>query len=313
MSKHILTLFIAFTIICALDAQKIVFTPQWLPQAQFAGYYMAKEKGYYKEEGLDVTIVHPTASNSAVDKLKNSETNIITTHLFDALINNDKGLHLVNLLQTSQNSSLVLVTHPGTTSLEQLKDKRVGYWKVEAFSLLGRCLFEDKKIPVEWVHFQTGINYFIKNAVDAIVAMYYNEYFLLQHSGQHLTEKNAFRLSEMGYNIPEDGIYCDADDYAKNKVYYDNFTAASKKGWEYARTHQEETLEVVLKIMKECGVPANIAHQKWMLENVLNDQLDKTTGKATYKLSQNTFDKANEILLKKNLVKKVSVYKDFIK
>ena len=49
----------------ALQAQRIVFTPQWTPQSQFAGYYVAQEKGFYQEAGIEVIIKHPSASYSA--------------------------------------------------------------------------------------------------------------------------------------------------------------------------------------------------------------------------------------------------------
>ncbi|MEI6050175.1 MAG: ABC transporter substrate-binding protein, partial [Bacteroidota bacterium] len=54
-----------FSLFSQAQLPKIVFAPQWLPQAQFAGYYIAQDKGFYKEAGLDVEIIHPSASVKA--------------------------------------------------------------------------------------------------------------------------------------------------------------------------------------------------------------------------------------------------------
>ena len=67
-------------------AQKITFSPQWSPQSQFAGYYVALEKGYYAEAGLDVSIVHPTNSYSSINMLKDGTSDIITSELIQAMV-----------------------------------------------------------------------------------------------------------------------------------------------------------------------------------------------------------------------------------
>ena len=92
---HILILFL----INVVDAQQIVFTPQWLPQSQFAGYYVAMEKGFYEEAGLDVVIEHTSSSDNAQNRLKEGRCDAITMTLFDAIINIDNGLEVVNVLR----------------------------------------------------------------------------------------------------------------------------------------------------------------------------------------------------------------------
>ncbi|MCQ2285707.1 MAG: ABC transporter substrate-binding protein [Bacteroidales bacterium] len=311
MLKHILSTLMTLFIVFTVNAQKIVFTPQWLPQAQFAGYYMAEELGYYKSAGLEVTINHPAPSNPALSKLQNGEADIAMGQLLDVMMSMPKDDPYVNILQTSQNTSLVLVTQPQYTKIEQISGKRVGCWKHAGFTIIGKCMIEGAGKKVDWIYFNTGINYYVSKAVDAIFAMEYNEYFLILHSGQHVTEKNVFHLSKMGYNIPEDGVYCKASQYEQNKKYYDLFAEMSKKGWEYARQHPEETLQVVLKRMHAANIPANEAHQKWMLEKILEGQIDSATGKASYSVSHEVFDQANRILLNHRLISEPYDYSTF--
>ena len=98
-----------FTFVSLAGAQgtgnKFVFTPQSTAQAQFAGYYVALEQGFYAEEGLDVTIAHPFATTSAVDNIRTGVCQATTLPLSLAMRTIDGGLPLVNILQTSMNSA----------------------------------------------------------------------------------------------------------------------------------------------------------------------------------------------------------------
>ena len=105
------------TLLCFLSvfifptyAQKIRFTPQWSPQSQFAGYYAALENGYYAELGLEVEIVHPSTSYSSISMLKDGTSDLITCELIQAVDVTDDGMRLINLLQTTQHSTLALIS-----------------------------------------------------------------------------------------------------------------------------------------------------------------------------------------------------------
>ncbi len=80
---------------------QITFSPHWLPQVQFAGYYVAQQKGFYNLEGIDVDIVHPSASVMATDRLISEKSDIISLFLITALTQRYKNLDLVNIAQIS--------------------------------------------------------------------------------------------------------------------------------------------------------------------------------------------------------------------
>ena len=105
--------------------------PHWLPQAQFAGYYMALQKGFYAELGLQVKIIHPNASRIVTESLKNKEVDVISLFLVSALTAQDKGVPLVNIAQISQNSALMIVAKKSKNfkSIKDLQNKRIGIWK----------------------------------------------------------------------------------------------------------------------------------------------------------------------------------------
>lgn len=89
MKQYILIILSLLTV-SLLQAQRIVFTPQWLPQAQFAGYYVAQTKGFYLEEGLDVEFKHPSASYPAVNRMIDGNSHIITLQLPQAMVAIDR-------------------------------------------------------------------------------------------------------------------------------------------------------------------------------------------------------------------------------
>ena len=115
----------------ALTAQeKFIFTPQWTAQAQFAGYYVALDMGFYKEVGLDVEIIHPSATLTAINRIRSNESHATTLQLCQAMEIIDRGIPLVNILQTSMNNSMVIVSRRGVNPLTQ-KGERIGIWSCQ--------------------------------------------------------------------------------------------------------------------------------------------------------------------------------------
>ena len=108
--KNIIAFISLFLIgICKIQAQRIIFTPQWTPQSQFAGYYVAQEKGFYKDAGVEVDFQHPSASYSALNLLLEGTSDIITQKLSNAFISIAHGVPMVHVLQTSQQNGMVLI------------------------------------------------------------------------------------------------------------------------------------------------------------------------------------------------------------
>lgn len=310
--KFIIFILTILLVVAPVYGQTLTFTPQWTPQSQFAGYYVAQERGFYKDAGVDVKIIHPSTSNTALNLFKQGKCNIITLQLIPAMEHISNGIPLVNILQTSQNNAMMIIAQRGITSLEQLSGKRVGHWKA-GFSELGFAMMKDLKLEVEWIPFLQNINLFVSGAIDATLAMSYNEYFQILTSGKEPREQGVFKFSEMGYNIPEDGLYVTADFYDKNKDAMLRFAEASKRGWEWAANHQQETIDLVMSIAKEHNVSTNRPHQEWMLREILALQIDKQTGKATFTLKKADVERTNEILLKNKYISRKVEYNEIIR
>ena len=277
-------------------AQKITFSPQWSAQSQFAGYYAALENGYYAEAGLDVSIVHPTNSYTSVNMLKDGTSDFITCELIQAMIAMDQGIRLVNLLQTTQHTTLVLISHDkDIRKMSDLAGRRVGTWKV-GFNEIPYILDAEHNLGIEWVKFITPLNIYISGAVDATLGKSYNDRILFSMSG--ITPGSLLRFSEMGYDYPEDGLYVSEKFFKKYPEQCRKFAEASRKGWEWVRNNRKEAVDIVMKYVKETKISTNIYNQKWMLEEVLEMQEDIKGEAPTYCLNTNAFYWLNEVLLK---------------
>ena len=291
-------------------AQQITFTPQWTPQSQFAGYYAALENGYYAEVGLDVAIKHPTASYSSMNMLKDGTADIITCELIQAMMATDEEVHLVNLLQTTQHSTLVLVSRvEGVKQMSDLAGRRVGKWRV-GFSEIPHMIDDEQQLGIEWVQFTNPLNLYISGAIDAALCKSYNEQVLFHMAG--ITPASVIRFADMGFDFPEDGLYVSEAFYKKHPEQCRLFAEASRKGWEWVRSHREEALAIVMKYVKAENVPTNVYNQKWMLEAVLAEQEDVEGETPSYTLSTDDLDQLNSILLKHGYIANPIVYNQFI-
>ncbi len=242
-------------------AQTIRVTPQWTPQAQFVGLYVADAMGFYAEEGLDVVIKHPSATRTSYQMLKDGDTDVIISQMIDAIIQWDKGFKMYNILQTSETNSLMIVSQMPVKSLADLRGKRIGHWKA-GFSHQGFILDKMHNMNIEWIPFHSNIAIYISGAIDATLAMEYNEYFQLVMSGTQLDDSQLLYLRDYGFNIQEDGLYVTPKFLARNKDRLGKFVRATQKAWEWTRDNQEEALNIVMDVVEKADVPTNRVNQE---------------------------------------------------
>lgn len=309
MKRILLWLVAAILLLNTVNAQKkVVFTPQWTAQAQFVGFYVANNMGFYKDAGLDVTIKHPSASKPSIDYLTKGESQFITLQLVTAMTLMDKGFKLVNVLQMSQQNNLLVVSRTPLNSQEDLRGKKVGYWQ-SGFSELPFAMDKKFGLGIQWIPFNSNINLYISGAIDATLAMSFNELFQLRMAGQRIKKEQLLYMRDIGYNVPEDGVYVTLDYYRQHQDEVQKFAEATRKGWEWAAEHPEEALDMVMVTMRQNGVGGNLIAQEWMQKEILSQLADKDTGKRSYKLEPKAVDLANSILLESGIIKKKITYK----
>lgn len=245
------------------------FMPVWYPQAQFAGFLVALDKGFYRRQGIELELVPASAARSALDALASGEVDFAVGWLTSAIQRREHGVPLVNLAQVIQRSSMMLVAmkSSGIQSVADMAGRKVGLWSGD-LSIPPRALFARLGIEVVEVPQSYTVNLFLRGGIDVASAMWFNEYHTIIESGVDPEELSAFLLSEQGVNFPEDGLYALETTVQRDPALVEAFTTASLEGWRYAFDHPEEALDIVLAHMRGANLPANRVHQKWMLERM---------------------------------------------
>ena len=287
-----------------------MFTPQWTAQAQFAGYYVAEVKGFYREAGIKVQIVHPSATQPAMSRLRENRCQATTLQLCQALEIVGDGMPLVNILQTSMNNAMVIVAAKDEDPLKH-KGARVGIWSV-GFGQLAICMSIMDHLNYEFIRFAQNVNLFVSGALDATLAMSYNEYYQLIQAGIKVTDKNVYRFCDHGYNVQEDGVYMRRDYYEKHREQALKFAQASRKGWEWAAQHPEETLDIVMQYVNRENIATNRIMQRLMLKEVLRLQIDRESKKREFRLRPDMVRLASRLMYQNHMLSREVTYDELI-
>lgn len=283
---------------------------QWQPQAQFAGYFMAKDKGFYSEAGIDLTIIPGGPDVMASDYLEFGKADFVTMFL-SAALQRRETLDMVNIGQFVQNSALMLIAQKasGIKTVDDLDGKKVGLWANE-FQVQARALFKERGIDVTVVPQTNSLDLFMRGGVAAASGMWYNEFHTLYTYGFDEEELVPFFFSDFDLNFPEDGIYTLAKTAAGEPELCSALVQATIRGWQYAFEHPEEALDSVIRRMKKAGVPANRAHQRWML-NRMRDIVRIDDIRAVGILRRGDYERVSKTLLEHGFIKGAPPYEAF--
>ncbi len=248
---------------------KITLQLKWLPQSQFMGYYVAKEKGYYKDEGIDIEILPGGSDIIPEQQVYNGVADIGVTWVSSLLKYQDQGWGLVEGAQIFQKSALLLVSKASTgiKAPADLKGKKVGSWfggnEYELYALLESAGL-DKDKDLKLVQQDYTMDQLINGDIDAASAMTYNEYGLLLESGIPETDLNKLDMNDNNVAMLEDCLFVNSDWIASHEDVFVRFLKASIKGWADACADPEAAGKTVF------GVDSSVseAHQIYMAKEV---------------------------------------------
>lgn len=268
---HLLIIF--FLLPQAVSAEtslkKASFIPQWNPQAQFAGFYVAYEKGIYKKHGIDLRILLGGPDKPSLEFLEKGKATFATQWLSTAIQKRSQGIKLINIWQIIQRSALMLVAKKsrGIHKPQDMNGKKVSLWR-EEFQIQPKAFFKKYNIDVKVVPQSHSVNLFLREGVDVASAMWYNEYHTILNSGLDPDELSHFFFHDHGLNFPEDGIYALENTFKKDPELSLAFVKATIEGWLYAFSNPDKALDIIMIYMSAAKIPANRVHQKWMLERM---------------------------------------------
>jgi NitT/TauT family transport system substrate-binding protein len=229
---------------------------QWVTQAQFAGYYVALDKGFYEAEGLDVTILAGGPDIAPPQVLAGGGADAMLNWMPSALAAREKGLPVVNIAQPFKKSGLMLTCwkDTGITKVEDFRGKTIGVWFFgNEYPFLS--WMSQVGIPTEGgadgvTVLKQGFNVdpLLNREADCISTMTYNEYGQVIDAGVNPDELVTFKYEEQGVATLEDGIYV-LEENLNDPVFVDKmvrFVRASMEGWKYAEANAEEAAGIIL-------------------------------------------------------------------
>ncbi len=264
----------AATTVQAADDVKLQL--QWVTQAQFAGYYVALDKGFYAAEDLNVTILPGGPDIAPPQVLAGGGADAMLNWMPSALAAREKGLPVVNIAQPFKSSGLMLTCwkDTGIKSPADFKGKTIGVWfygneypflswmSQEGISTEGG----DDGVTVLRQGF--NVDPLLQRQADCISTMTYNEFGQVLDAGVSEDELVTFKYEDQGVATLEDGIYA-LEDNLKDPAFADKmvrFVRASMKGWKYAEANPGEAANIVLD-NDESGAQTE-AHQVRMMGEI---------------------------------------------
>ncbi len=254
---------------------------QWVTQTQFAGFYVALEKGWYQEEGMDVTIYQGGPDAVPVELVDGGSRDFGTNLLPDLAVSIDQGKEIVAISQIQQANGLRLLTRMGS-GIKSPKDfvgKKVGVWlgswEIQFLALLASVGVDPKDVEIVSQGWSMGL--FEKGEVDVASAMIYNEYYKVIETGVKQEDLYVIDYQDYQLDFPGDALFTSLRMVQENPELCRKMVRASLRGWEYAFANPEEAVNIVLKHDK--GGVQSFDHQLKMLTEI---QLMKTRNEVEF-------------------------------
>ena len=253
---------------------------QWVPQSQFAGYFAARDLGFYEDAGLDVMIIDGGLDIVPASVLDSGAADFAISWVPRGLVPREEGLNITNIAQVFERSGTLQVSlaDSGITSVEDLAGRNVGNWGFgNEFEMLAglRSSGLDPDTDVSLVQQDFSMVALLAGDVDAAQAMIYNEYALVLETVNPETgelyqpeDLSIIDWNDVGTAMLQDAIWADADrleDEAEYRATAVAFVEASLRGWIHCRDNQDECVDIVIAAEGRFGGPG---HQAWMMNEI---------------------------------------------
>jgi NitT/TauT family transport system substrate-binding protein len=296
----------------AQKLDKVTLQLKWVTQSQFAGYYAAVAKGYYKAFGLDVTLKVGGPSITPEQVVASGQAQIGVDWLPSLLATRDTGTNLVNIAQKFGRSGMTELTwkSSGINSIAKMRNKTVGVWccgnQFELFAALTKYGMDPQKNQgVKIFNQPFDMNAFLQKKIDAAAAMTYNELAQVLESKNPATGKlytlndlHVFKLQDQGTGMLEDGLFTTQDWLNSHRDIAMRVIAASDRGWIYCRDHVQDCTNIVLKN----GPTLGKGHQLWQMNEINKLIWPNTQGIGV--MNPTAFKTTAAIALKYKVIKK---------
>ena len=276
MKKMVLVMLTAGLAFAAHAADKVTIQLKWVTQAQFAGYYVAQEKGYYKAEGLDVTIKPGGPDISTPQVIAGGGADVIVDWMPSALASREKGVALVNIAQIFNRSGMMLTCRKdsGIRSPSDFRGKTLGVWfygnEYPFLSWMSQLGIPTSGGSNGVTVLKQGFNVdpIFQKQAHCVSTMTYNEYWQVVDGGLSPSELVVYKYEDQGVATLEDGLYV-LEKNLSNSAFVNKmarFLRASIKGWEFAANNPDTAADIVLE-NDDTGAQTE-KHQRRMMREI---------------------------------------------
>ena len=249
---------------------------KWVTQAQFAGYYVALDKGFYKDEGLNVTIKPGGPDVAPAQVIAGGGADVVLDWMPSALASREKGLDLVNIAQPFKSSGMWLTCRKdaGISSPADFADKTLGVWfygnEFPFLSWMSKLGLKTDGSAGGVTVLKQGFNVdpILQGQAACVSTMSYNEYWHVIDAGLSADDLVVFKYEDEGVSTLEDGMYVLGENL-KDAAFKDKmvrFVRASMKGWKYAEDNVNEAADIVLD--NDASGAQTEKHQRRMMSEV---------------------------------------------
>lgn len=240
----------------AMAADEVTLQLKWVTQAQFAGYYVAQDKGFYEDAGLDVTINPGGPDIAPPQVIAGGGADVIVDWMPSALASREKGVALVNIAQPFAKSGMMLtcLKETGVESPDDFPGRTLGVWffgnEYPFLSWMSKLGIPTDGSEKGVTVLKQGFNVdpLLQKQADCISTMTYNEYWQVIDAGITEDQLKVFKYEDQGVATLEDGLYV-LEDNLKDEAFVEKmgrFVAASMKGWQWAKENPEDAAMIVL-------------------------------------------------------------------
>ncbi len=272
--KKLLTTALGFLLAGTAQAEDVTLQLKWVTQAQFAGYYVAQAKGFYEEEGLNVTILPGGPDVAPTQVIAGCGADVVIDWMPSALAAREKGLALVNIAQPYKSSGMMLtcLKESGVATPADFKGKTLGVWfggnEYPFLNWMNKLGLKTDGSDVTVLKQGFNVDPLLQKQAACISTMTYNEYWQVIDAGVKPEDLVTFKYEDEGVATLEDGLYV-MEDKLKDPAFEEKmvkFVRASMKGWKYAEANADEAAMIVLE-NDETGAQTE-THQKRMMSEV---------------------------------------------
>ncbi len=295
----------------AAELTPVTLQLQWVTQAQFAGYYVALDKGWYKEEGLDVSIIPGGPDQSSVDLVSAGTRDFGTALLADLAVAVQDGKPVVGIAQIQQKNGLLLLTKKssGIQGPKDFMGKKVGLWLGSFETQFNALMSQQGILDNQYTRVSQGYSMtaFTNDELDVASAMIYNEYYAVLEAGYKPEDLTVIDYADYGLDFPGDTLFTSTTTAAQNPDLCTRMVRASLKGWQYAIANPEEAVDIVLKY-DQTGVQSK-THQLSMMTAIakLVDVPGRQVGRSDDATLQRTIDTLTQFGILKNSMQSTSI------